>query len=192
MGEYVTRPTTDQETKEIIESIRTGYTDNKGIRHKPNKQIAVILTLQANLGCRIGDICGLTVENFVKEGDSWKLDMKEQKTGKSRFFVVPAPVKKFVDKWTKEKGITTGRLFSINEYAVWKQVRAVTNYLDMDNVSTHSLRKACALRTYYASGKDIALTAQYLNHSNTAVTMTYLRRSTKQMDEITSKATCLL
>ncbi len=192
MGAYTARPVTDQEAKEIIESISTGYTDNKGIIHKPNKQIATILTLQANLGCRIGDICSLTVENFVQEGDSWKLDMKEQKTGKSRFFVVPAKVKKFVDKWAKEKDITTGKLFTINEYAVWKQVRGVTNYLGLENVSTHSLRKASALRTYNASGKDIALTSQFLNHSSPTVTMTYLKRSTKQMDEVLSKAVTLL
>ena len=83
MGSYTTRPIDNKELKDIIESIATGYTDNHGTPHKPNKQIATILTLQANLGCRIGDICNLKVENFVYDGSAWKLDMKEQKTGKS-------------------------------------------------------------------------------------------------------------
>jgi len=192
MGEYTTRPLEEKELKDIIESIAAGYTDHKGIVHKPNRQVAVILTLQANLGCRIGDICSLTVDNFVFDGDAWKLDMTEQKTGKKRYFIVPKPVKAFIDRWMQEKGITQGNLFSINEYAVWKQLRGVTDYLELENVSAHSLRKTAALRIYNASGKDIALTSQFLNHSSPRITATYLKRSSKQMDEITSKSVCLL
>ena len=173
-------------------SIAAGYTDHKGIIHKPNKQVATILTLQANLGCRIGDICNLTTDNFVFDGDAWKLDMTEQKTGKKRYFIIPTPVKAFIDRWMQERKITQGNLFSINEYAVWKQLRGVTDYLDLENVSAHSLRKTAALRIYEASGKDIALTSQFLNHSSPRVTSVYLKRSSKQMDEITSKSVCLL
>ena len=192
MGLYTTRPLEEKELKDIIESIATGYTDHKGIVHKPNKQVATILTLQANLGCRIGDICNLTTDNFVFDGDAWKLDMTEQKTGKKRYFIVPTPVKAFIDRWMQERKITQGNLFSINEYAVWKQLRGVTDYLELDNVSCHSLRKTAALRIYNASGKDIALTSQFLNHSSPRVTSVYLKRSSKQMDEITSKSVCLL
>lgn len=192
MGKYVTRPCTEDEIKKLVKLISVGYTDNDGIPHKPNKQIATILTLQANLGCRIGDICGLTMENFVFDGDAWKLDLTEQKTGKKRYFIVPTPVKAFIDKWTKENRIISGRLFSIGEYAVWKQLRPATAVLGLDDVSSHSLRKAASLRTYYASGKDIALTSQFLNHADTKTTLLYLKRSSKQMDDILSKSTCLL
>lgn len=192
MGEYTTRPLEEKELKDIIESIASGYTDNNGITHKPNKQVATILTLQANLGCRIGDICALCVENFVFDGDAWKLDLTEQKTGKKRYFIVPAPVKRFIDRWTEERHITQGNLFSINEYAVWKQLRGVTDYLELDNVSCHSLRKSAALRIYNASGKDIALTSQFLNHSSPRITSTYLKRSSKQMDEVLSNSTVLM
>lgn len=192
MGQYTTRPIDEKELKDIIETIASGFTDVDKVPHKPNKQVATILTLQANLGCRIGDICSLTVENFVKDGDTWRLDMKEQKTGKSRLFIVAKPVKAFIDKWIKEKGITSGNLFSINEYAVWKQLRAVTKVLELDNVSAHSLRKYAALKVYETSGKDIALTSQYLNHSSPKVTALYLKRSSKQMDEVLSQTTTLL
>lgn len=192
MGKYVTRPCTEQEIKRLVNLISIGYTDNDGIRHKPNNQIATILTLQANLGCRIGDICDLTMENFIFDGDAWKLDLTEQKTGKKRFFIVPTPVKAYIDKWTKKNLITNGRLFSIGEYAVWKQLRPATAVLGLDDVSSHSLRKSATLRTYNASGKDIALTSQFLNHSDTKTTLLYLKRSSKQMDEVLSKTTCLL
>lgn len=187
MGCYTTTPLEDGELKDIIESIATGYTDNEGIRHKANKQIATILTLQANLGCRIGDICNLTVENFVRDGETWKLDLTEQKTGKKRYFIVPTPVKAFIDKWIESKAIVSGKLFSIGEYAVWKQMRAVTDYLGLENVSCHSIRKNTCRKVYEASGKDIALTSAFMNHSSPSITYRYLQRSSKQMDEVVSQ-----
>lgn len=192
MGKYVTRMIDNEEVKAIISTIAKGYTDNDGIPHKPNTQVATILTLQANLGCRIGDICALTAESFVWDGDAWKLNIMEQKTGKARYFIVTKPVKAFIDKWMKEKKITTGKLFSIGEYAVWKQLRAATTVLEYENVSAHSFRKNAAFRVYQNSGKDIALTSAFLNHSDTKTTMLYLRRSSKQMDEAISKSTVLL
>ena len=192
MGAYTTRIAETKEIKDIIEAIAAGYTDNNGITHKPNKQVATILTLQANLGCRIGDICALTTDNFIKDGETWRLNMTEQKTGKSRVFIVPAPVKAFIDRWTKDNKIESGNLFSINEYAVWKQLRGVTNYLGLDDISAHSFRKAAGLRVYLDSGKDIALTCQYYQHSSPAITMKYLKRSSKQMDEAISKSVLMV
>lgn len=192
MGKYVTRPCTEDEIKKLVKLISVGYVDNDGTPHKPNKQVATILTLQANLGCRIGDICNLTTDNFIYDGEAWKLDLTEQKTGKKRYFIVPTPVKNYIDKWLKEQRIISGRLFSIGEYAVWKQLRPATAVLGMDDVSSHSLRKSAALRTYYASGKDIALTSQFLNHADTKTSLLYLKRSSKQMDEVLSNSTVLM
>lgn len=192
MGAYTTRILEESELRDIIDCITTGYTDHKEITHKPNKQVAVILTLQANLGCRIGDICSITMENIIWDGNAWRLDMVEQKTGKHRNYIVPTPVKKFIDKWAKERKIESGKLFTINEYAVWKQLRGATDYLGLENVSAHSLRKTAGLRIYLDSGMDIALTTQFYQHSSPAVTAKYLQRSSKQMDELCSRSSVLL
>ena len=192
MGSYTTRPLDAKELKSLIDLIALGYTDPDGTPHKPNRQIAVILTLQANLGCRIGDICALAVESFVNDGEVWKLNITEQKTGKARYFIVPGPVKRFVDQWIAERGIYHGALFSINEYAVWKQMRAATKTLGMENVSTHSLRKYSCRKVYEASGKDIALTSAFMNHKSPSTTYLYLRMSSKQMDEAISKTVTLI
>lgn len=192
MGLYTTDPITEKQLKDLIEIITTGYTDDKGTPHKPNKQVATILTLQANLGCRIGDICNLTVENFIKDGEIWKLDLTEQKTGKKRYFIVPQKVKKFIDKWTKDNHITTGRLFSIGEYAVWKQLRPATKVLELENISAHSIRKLAGQRLYKSSGNDISLVCQYYQHSSPAITQQYLRRTSKQMDEAITKSVLMV
>ena len=191
MGSYTTRLIDTEEVSEIITTLRSGYT-HKGVKHRSNYQVATILLLQANLGCRIGDIVHLTVENIVFDGETWRLDMEEEKTGKIRRFVIPSPVKDMIDEWCKMKCITSGRLFYIEEPAVWKQLRAVTAYLGIKNVSAHSFRKSAAMRVYQDSGKDIALTAAFLNHSSTSTTLLYLRRTSKQMDELLSRSVVLV
>lgn len=187
MGAYTTEMINTEQVTDIIRALQTGY-EHKGVKHRSNFQVATIMLLQANLGCRIGDIVHLEVENIKFDGEAWRLDMTEEKTGKTRRFIVPTPVKAVIDDWCRMKGITTGRLFNIEEPAVWKQLRAVTAYLDMKNVSCHSFRKNASFRVYMDSGKDIALTSQFLQHSAPATTLLYLRRSNKQMDELLSNS----
>ena len=149
MGNYTARPVTETELKDIIESIVSGYTDAHGVPHKPNKQVATILTLQANIGCLISDICALTIESLVKSGDAWKLDVTEN--GMPISYTISNHAKAIIDAWTQEKGINSGNLFSINEYAVWKQLRGVTSYLELENVSTHSIRHYYRERSHHGN-----------------------------------------
>lgn len=187
MGKYTTAQAENQQVKNVIECIKNGYKHN-GIQHEPNPQIATILLLQANLGCRINDIVNLKAENIVFDGYTWKLDLVEQKTGKRRNFIVTEYTKQIIDAWEKNYKITEGRLFDISAQAVWKQMRAVTDYLGYKDFSCHSIRKNAGLRCYIASGKDIALVSQFYQHSSPAITAQYLKRSSKQMDEALSKA----
>ena len=192
MGKYVTNIIDNESLKEVVHLIRNGYTDLDGVPHKPNPQIATILILQANMGCRIGDIVNMRKEDIVFDSNAWKLNIIEEKTGKARPFIIPRPVKDIIDMYCKDNAINSGRLFTIKKHAVWKQMRAVTKYLGLENTSCHSLRKASAMRVYISSGKDIALTCDYLNHSSPKTTMRYLKRSSKQMDEAISKSVILL
>ena len=182
MGAYVTLALDDNDYKELIQTIREGYIDNDNICHKPNNQVATILILEANLGCRIGDIIALKTDSIILEGGIWKLNITEQKTGKTRNFIVPKPVKAFIDKWTAENHITEGRLFSIEAPAVWKQLRAATAYLGLVNVSTHSFRKKCASDIYERTGHDIEAVCSFLQHADTKTTRRYIRRSDAQLE----------
>ena len=123
MGRMTTRSLTDEEYKDIIETIRNGYID-KGIEHRPNEQIATILVLEANLGCRIGDIIKLRTDSIVKDGAFYKLNITEEKTGKKRTFIVPEPVRKYIEKYAKQYN-RDGELFTITCQAVWKAIRQV-------------------------------------------------------------------
>ena len=189
MGEYTTRACSDTEFKEIITMIRTGYTDNDGIPHKPNDQVADILVLEANLGCRIGDIVNLKHSDFVCDNGIWKITIVEEKTNKKRVFIVPKPVKKFINKIHYGQD---GKLFSIKKHAVWKQLRAVTDTLGLDNISTHSLRKKIAQDIYESSGHDIEVVCTFLQHNSPVTTRRYIRRSDEKVEKAIENAVNIL
>lgn len=191
MGRYTTSLISDKDIENIIFYLRNGYEYN-GVKHRSNYKVATIMLLQANLGCRIGDIVHITIESIVYDGEAWRLDMDEEKTGKKRRFIIPTPIKEKIDEWCRQNAITSGRLFDIEEPAVWKQLRAVTGFLGMNNVSAHSFRKAAGFRNYKKSGYDIALTSQFFNHSSPSTTLIYLKRSSKQMDELLSDSVVIV
>ena len=187
MGRYITTALDNESYEKLVKTIRIGYTYN-GVKHRPNDQIATILVLEANLGCRIGDIIALTTDSFILDGGIWKLNISEQKTGKKRYFIVPQAVKEFIDHYCTANGITSGRLFDIESPAVWKQLRAATAYLGLENTSTHSLRKKVACDIYEKTGHDIEAVCAFLNHSSINTTRRYIKRSDAQLESAISAA----
>ena len=79
------------------------------------------------------------------------------------------------------------RLFKVSEYAVWKVLRSVTAYLEMDNISSHSFRKYAAQQLFSKSGHDIELVREWLQHSSVKTTQVYLRRSDAQLEKAISE-----
>ena len=190
MGSYTSRTISQQDFERLIKTIRIGYT-YKGVKHRPNDQIADILVLEANLGCRIGDIIALTTESIILDGNIYKLNITEQKTGKKRTFIVPTQVKAFIDHFCIARNVTQGRLFDIEAPAVWKQLRAATAYLGMKDISTHSMRKKIANDLYESTGHDIEAVCSSLQHSSINTTRTYIRRSDEQLEKAISQNVAL-
>ena len=187
MGRYTTKSLNDNQYKEMIATIREGYTDFDGVKHRPNNQLATILILEANLGCRIGDILNLTTESIILDGSVYKLNITEQKTGKKRCFIVPKPVKAFIDDYIRTENLYKGPLFDIKAPAVWKQLRAVTAYMGLDDVSSHSFRKYAANTLLEKSGNNIEVVREFLQHSSVIITQAYIKRSDAQMEAAINK-----
>lgn len=188
MGKFTCRAIEESEYRKIILLLRTGY-EYAGIKHRPNDRIATILVLQANLGCRIGDIVTLRTDSIIKDGSIHRLNIVEQKTGKKRNFIVPQPIVDFIADYKKHTGITEGPLFPgtsgceyLTKDAVWKQLQPVTRYLGLENVSCHSFRKSYAISIYERSNHDIDLVRTILQHSSVTVTQQYLKRSDAQVE----------
>ena len=165
-----TKALTTEQYKEIIQTMKGGFC---GCR--PNERIATILVLEGNLGLRISDILNLRLCDIVRDGDRFRLEVVEQKTGKRRIFTVPLVIQQYIENYCLRNGIQkTDTIFPISERAVQKQLAIVCDYLGFEGISTHSFRKWYATEIYKANGYDIALVQRLLQHSSAATTQRYI------------------
>ena len=165
-----TKALTTEQYTEIIKTMKEGSS-----AFRPNERIATALVLEGNLGLRISDILKLRPSDIVRDGDRYRLEITEQKTGKRRVFTVPLVIEQYIENYCLRNGIGRNNLiFPITERAVQKQLYLVCDYLGYQGISTHSFRKWYATEIYKANGYDIALVQRLLQHSSAAVTQRYI------------------
>ena len=99
MNKKTTALTTAQ-YQDIIQTMKTGFS---GCR--PNERIATALVLEGNLGLRISDILKLRLSDIVRDGDRYRLEVTEQKTGKQRVFTVPLVIQLYIENYCLRNGI---------------------------------------------------------------------------------------
>ncbi len=161
---------TTEQYKRIITTMKDGFC---GCR--PNERIATALVLEGNLGLRISDILRLHPCDILLDGDRYRLEITEQKTGKSRIFTVPLVIQQYIENYCLRNGIQRNdRMFPITERAVQKQLAIVCDYLGYEGISTHSFRKWYATEIYKNNEYDIALVQRLLQHSSAAITQRYI------------------
>ena len=179
---------TKEQYTEIIGTMRQGFS---GCR--PNNRVATALVLEANLGVRISDIMDLKLKDIIKDADRYRLDIVEQKTGKSRTFTVPTEIYQYIKIYCLENGIKDYELiFPITERAIQKQLKLVCDYLGFEGISTHSFRKFFATEVYKNNDYNIVLVQQLLQHSTPAVTQKYIGISTRDIEDALRKHIRLL
>ena len=172
---YKTKALTEEQYFRIIKTIQEGFITKEGHRVSSNPRIATALILQANLGLRIGDILSLHLSDIVRDGDRYRLDIVEQKTGKSRCFTVPTEIFTYLQSYAIEQGIKPKqRLFEFSVRAVQKHLKLTCEYLDYEGISTHSFRKYFAVSIYNENSFNVELVRTLLQHSSVAVTQHYL------------------
>ena len=165
-----TKALTTEQYKEIIQTMKEGFC---GCR--PNERVATALVLEGNLGLRISDIVKLRLCDIVLDGDRYRLEIVEQKTGKSRVFTVPLVIQQYIENYCLRNGLRRDELiFPLTERAIQKQLKIVCDYLGFEGISTHSFRKWYATEIYKSSGYDIALVQRLLQHSSASVTQRYI------------------
>ena len=144
---------TDTQYRNIIQTLLRGFGDSR-----PNPRVAAILTAEANLGMRVGDILRLRMADIVRDGNRYRLNMVEEKTGKSRKFTVPDEVYGFLRQYADTRKIPdTDLLFPLSVRQVQHHLQLVCDHLHYENISTHSFRKWYATSIYNQNGHDIVL-----------------------------------
>ena len=173
-----TKALTTEQYKEIIQTMKEGFC---GCR--PNERVATALVLEGNLGLRISDIVKLRLCDIVLDGDRYRLEIVEQKTGKRRIFTVPLVIQQYIENYCLRNGIRRDeRIFPLTERAIQKQLKIVCDYLGFEGISTHSFRKWYATEIYKNSGYDIALVQRLLQHSSAATTQRYIGMETQRIE----------
>lgn len=166
----------------LITAIRKG---GKGFR--PNPRVAAALTIEGNLGLRIGDVLRLKMSDIVRGTTGYRLNIIEQKTGKKRRFSVPDEVYSFLRDYCTTYGIEDDeQMFPITVRMVQSHLKKVCEALGYTNVSTHSFRKWCATDIYNAT-HDIVLVQHLLQHSSAAITQRYIGIDDEKVNQAIGK-----
>lgn len=180
-----------EDFEKIIKTISRGFTHNN-VKHKPNKQIATILTVQANLGLRIGDVMNLTMKSFIEDGDRHRIDIYEEKTRKYRKFTVPNEIFNFIELYAlRNQKKENAKLFTISERTVQRHLKYVSDYLGKNRISTHSFRKFFATEIYKNNNCDIMLVKKLLQHAYVSTTQKYIGLDDKLVEEALENHTFL-
>ena len=178
--------------KKIIEVMKIGF-KNGDKEFRRNNRIATALVIQANLGLRIGDILNLRLQDIIRDGDRYRLNIIEDKTEKKRSFTVPAEIYNYIKMYVLENNIrVTARIFNITVRATQKQLKLVTQYLKLENISTHSFRKYFATQIYINNNYNVALVRELLQHSDLKTTQKYINIRTEEIETALNKHIQLL
>jgi len=129
----------------------------------------------------------LTSNNF-KNG---KLIIKENKTDKLQNRDVNSIIVELVKDYAIATGLKSNdKLFDrLSVRAVQKALKIVIDYLNLDNISTHSFRKRYAVGIYEHNSNNVELVKEMLNHSSIATTQRYIRVSQQAINQA-SKEVC--
>ena len=188
-----TRALTDEQYVNIIRALQNGFVRMDGSVFKPNKRIATILVLEANLGLRISDVLKLRLEDIVRDGNRYRLNIIEKKTQKQRTFTVPLEIYSYIQDYALENNISPkAKLFPVGERTVQYQLQVVCDYLGYQEIGTHSFRKYFATDVYENNQYNIELVRTLLQHSSVVTTQRYIGIQSEQVESALQKHVKLL
>lgn len=172
---------TDEQFNRIITILYNGEKDIK-----PNKEMALILTVTGNSGLRIGDCLQLKLNSFIREGNDYRFNIYEEKTGKQRTTLIPGEIYEMIKSYALMMDRTDKKVFKYTVRSIQLKLREICEYLgdDYADVSTHSFRKHAGMTIYRLSGNDIELTRKFLNHSSVNVTQKYLGVNEEEINDL--------
>ena len=164
---------------EFVEPIRdreTVKSIGEYLKDKSEK-LFVMYSIGIYSGLRISDILKLKVRD-VKGKDSIKI--REQKTGKERFFLINATLKTIIDSYCQDMKnweylIPSDRKATkaiSREYA-YRVIHNAGLEFGLDHLGTHTLRKTFGYH-FYMQTKDIVLLMKILNHNDQSKTLRYI------------------
>jgi integrase len=157
-------------------------------------KISLLISLGSFLGLRISDLLGLTWGDILEKDE---FSLQENKTGKTREIKINDQLQRHIKdchEQIKPRNLTDhiftsqkGSVYSIQRVnVIFKNLKRKYN-LQINNFSTHSMRKAFGRAIFQKSGTNAELAlvklSQLFNHSNVGVTKRYLGISKEELME---------
>lgn len=182
-----TRALSEKEISMLIDTINLGYVDYNNKVCKPNNRIAFLLIIIANTGLRIDDALHFSLNCIIHEGNRYRLNIKEKKTGKMRTYTINTNVVNFIQEYCILNEIPRDRrIIPLCERTVQYAIKRAARFLcleDYNLVSCHSFRKFFATTLYNNNDKNIFLVSKILLHSNTRITEKYINISSNDIEK---------
>ncbi len=137
-----------------------------------NMEIAKSCILQFTIGQRWGDVAKLTWEQVTKEGEMYRIIIKQEKTQHILPCFITAEMFEWIGAGKERKGLIfklpvskTHILAHINQ---WCKKAGINKH-----IGTHTFRRSCAT-LLYKKGVNIVTISKILGHSNIQTTMKYI------------------
>ena len=144
----------------------------------------LLFKIGINVGMRVNDLLSIEWKDIFKPGTRQFKEYfvpKEQKTKKTRQIFINKSFRAAVKEYLKyvpdsklEGYVFTNRQGNrLSDASVDKMLKMLEKELNLENLSTHSLRKTFAYHLYIQTN-DLSLVQEILQHSSVAVTRRYL------------------
>ena len=154
------------------------------IYNKSYAKDLLLFKISINVGLRVNDLLSIKWEDIFKPGTIQFKEYfvpKEQKTKKVRQIFINKSFRTAVKEYLKyipdtklEGYVFTNRQGNrLSDASVDKMIKLLEKELNLENLSTHSLRKTFAYHLYMQTN-DLSLVQEILQHSSVAVTRRYL------------------
>lgn len=144
-------------------------------------------------GLRVSDIVPLQVKQVVVE----RIEVKEKKTGKVRYFPINPALRKAINHYIRENNLQSYdylfpskkkvrsdgvRITHIGRVAAYQIVKEAADYVGLVHIGTHSMRKTFGYHHYKQFG-NVAILMQIYNHSSPDITLSYIGYKQDELDE---------
>ncbi len=172
----------------IVEPIRSKNDIQRIIKYfnsNNKKKYAVLFSLGVNSGLRISDLLGFKVKDVLNQSS---IKLREQKTGKYKFFPLKEELQKMLNDFCKNRNLNewlfVGRHnLKLDRIIVYKTFVHACKELKINaNVGTHTMRKTFGYH-HYKQFQDIALLQTIFNHYSPVVTKRYIGITQDEVNE---------
>jgi integrase len=160
------------------------HTANKLLRDNKTAHIGRYIIIAINTGLRNSDIMKLTFDDMQRD----TITIREKKTNKVKTIAINGNIRAIIPHGasgdmflTRDKvNISIQHLNRVLKQVFSKEAKTL-------NISSHSLRKSFGRHVYESnneSDKILMLLSHLFNHSNTAITRTYLGLKQEELNNI--------